>query len=59
MIKLYTFGYIVKVNGATYLVKHGHLDDFVILFRPSVVIVSSTFTATIEWEHKLQWYKCI
>lgn len=59
MIKLYTIGYLVEVNGVTYAVKHGHLDEFVCLFRPNVVIVSSTFTATIEWQHKFQWYKRI
>lgn len=59
MIKLFTFGYLVEVNGVTYAVKHGHLDEFVCLFRPSVVIVTSTFSATIEWQHKYQWYKRI
>lgn len=59
MIKLYTIGYIVEVNGVTYAVKHGHLDEFVCLFRPDVVIVSSTFMALLEWEHKFQWYKRI
>ena len=59
MIKLYTIGYLVEVNGVNYAVKHGHLDEFVCLFRPSVVIVLSTFTSTLEWQHKFQWYKRI
>ena len=59
MIKLFATGFVVEVNGVTYAVKRGHLDEFVCLFRPSVVIVSSMFTATIEWQHKFQWYKRI
>ena len=56
MIKLYTLGFVVEVNGVNYAVKHGHLDEFVCLFRPGIVTVSSMFSATIAWQHKFQWY---
>ena len=35
------------------------IDEFLCLFLPSVVVVSSMTTSPIEWQHEYQWYKRI
>ena len=57
MVKLNSRCYIVKVKNVRYLVKYGHLDEFVALFMPSVVYILSMTTASFSWEHEYQWYK--
>lgn len=51
--------FIVEVNGVDYVVKFGKIDEFICLFLPSVVVVSSMTTSPISWEHDYQWYKRI
>ena len=57
MVKLNSRCYIVKVMSVQYLVKYGHLDEFVALFLPSVVHILNMTIAPVSWEHKYQWYK--
>ena len=57
MVKLNSRCYIVKVKNVQYLVKYGHLDEFVALFMPSVVYILCMSTAPVSWEHVYQWYK--
>lgn len=59
MVKLNSRCYAVKVKNSRYLVKYGHLDEFIALFMPSVVYILSMTTAPITWEHEFQWYKRI
>lgn len=51
--------FIVEVNGFEYVVKYGKIEEFLCLFLPSVVVVKSTTTTKVSWEHKYQWYKRI
>lgn len=51
--------FIVEVNGVQYVVKYGKIDEFLCLFLPSVVVVSSMTTSPVSWEHEYQWYKLI
>lgn len=51
--------FIVEVNGVQYVVKYGKIDEFLCLFLPSVVVVSSLTTSAVSWEHEYQWYKRI
>ena len=51
--------FIVEVNGVQYVVKYGKIDEFLCLFLPSVVVVSSMTTSPVSWEHDYQWYKRI
>ena len=51
--------FIVEVNGVQYVVKYGKIDEFLCLFLPSVVVVSSMTTSPVSWEHVSQWYKLI
>ena len=51
--------FIVEVNGVQYVVKYGKIDEFLCLFLPSVVVVSSMTTSPVSWEHAYQWYKRI
>ena len=57
MVKLNSRCYIVKVLNVEYLVKYGHLDEFVALFMPSVVSILCMTTAPVSWVHEYQWYK--
>lgn len=57
MVRLNSRCYIVKVNNKQYVVKFGHLDQFVALFMPSVVHILCMTTAPVSWEHHFQWYK--
>lgn len=59
MIKLSSRCFIVEVNGVRYLVKYGKIDEFLCLFLPSDVVVTSMTTSPIQWEHDYQWYKRI
>lgn len=59
MIKLSSRCFIVDVNGVHYVVKYGKIDEFICLFLPSVVVVTSMITTRIEWQHVYQWYKRI
>ena len=51
--------FIVEVNGVQYVVKYGKIDEFLCLFLPSVVVVSSMTISPVSWEHEYQWYKRI
>ena len=57
MVKLNSRCYFVKVMKVEYLVKYGHLDEFVALFMPRVVRILSMTTAPVSWDHEFQWYK--
>ena len=57
MVKLNSRSYIVKVLNVQYLVKYGHLDEFVALFMPSDVNILCMTTAPVSWKHEYQWYK--
>lgn len=57
MVKLNSRCYTVKVKDVQYLVKYGHLDEFVALFMPSVVHILCMTTAPVSWEHEYQLYK--
>lgn len=57
MLKVNSRCYIVKVSDKKYLVKYGHLDEFVVLFMPCVVHVLNMTVAPVSWEHEYQWYK--
>lgn len=59
MVILNSRCYIVKVLNVQYLVKYGHLDEFVALFMPSVVHILNMTIAPVSWEHEYQWYKRI
>lgn len=56
MIKFSSRCFVVKVNGVRYAVKAGKIDEFVCLFLPNVVVVTSMTSAPIPWEHEYQWY---
>jgi hypothetical protein len=51
--------FIAEVNGVQYVVKYGKIDEFLCLFLPSVVVVSSMTTSPVSWIHDYQWYKRI
>ena len=57
MVKLNNRCYNVKVLNVSYLVKYGHLDEFIALFMPNVVNILCMTTAPVSWEHEYQWYK--
>lgn len=59
MVKINSRCFICEVNGVQYLVKYGKIDEFLCLFLPSVVIISSMITSPVSWEHDYQWYKRI
>lgn len=51
--------FVVEVDGVQYVVKYGKIDEFLCLFLPSVVVVSSMITSPVSWKHDYQWYKRI
>lgn len=57
MIKLSSRCFIVEVDGVQYVVKYGKIDEFLCLFLPSVVVVTSMTTSPIDWQSSYQWYK--
>lgn len=59
MIKLSSRCYLVEVNDVQYVVKSGKIDEFLCLFLPHVVVVTSMTTSPIEWQHEYQWYQRI
>lgn len=59
MVKINSRCFIVEVNGVQYVVKHGKIDEFICLFLPSVVIISSMITSPVSWNHDYEWYKRI
>ena len=59
MVKINSRFFIVEVNSVQYVVKYGKIDEFLSLFLPSVVIISSMITSPVSWEHEYQWYKRI
>ena len=59
MLKINSRCFIVEVNGVQYVVKFGKIDEFLSLFLPSVVIISSMITSLVTREHEYQWYKRI
>ena len=59
MIKINSRCFLVEVNNVQYVVKYGKIDEFLCLFLPSVVIISSMVTSPVSWEHEYQWYKRI
>jgi hypothetical protein len=59
MLKINSRCFLVKVNGVKYVVKYGKIDEFLCLFLPSVVIISSMTTSPVSWENEYQWYKRI
>ena len=59
MNKIASRCFIVEVNGVQYVVKYGKIDEFLCLFLPSVVVVSSMTTSPVCWKHEFQWYKRI
>ena len=59
MVKIKSRCFVVEVNGVQYVVKFGKIDEFLCLFMPSVVIISSMVTSPVSWEHEYQWYKRI
>jgi hypothetical protein len=59
MVKINSRCFFVEVNGVHYVVKYGKIDEFLTLFLPSVVVISSMITSPVSWEHEYQWYKRI
>lgn len=51
--------FIVEVNGVQYVVKYGKIDEFLCLFLPSVVVVTSMTSSPVGWQKEYQWYKRI
>lgn len=59
MVKINSRCFIVEVDGVQYLVKYGRIDEFLCLFLPSLVLISSMITSPVSWENQYQWYKRI
>lgn len=59
MTKISNRCFIVEVNAVQYAVKYGKIDEFLCLFLPHVVIVTSMTTSPVSWENEYQWYKRI
>lgn len=59
MIKLSSRCFIVEVNDVQYVVKSGKIDEFLCLFLPNVVVVTSMTSSPVTWQHEYQWYKRI
>ena len=59
MVTINSRCFFAEVNGVQYVVKYGKIDEFLTLFLPSVVIISSMITSPVSWEHEYQWYKRI
>ena len=45
MVKIKSRCFIVEIDGIQYVVKYGKIDEFLCLFLPSVVIISSMITS--------------
>ena len=59
MLQIKSRCYVVEVYHVQYVVKFGKIDEFLCLFMPSVVIITSMITSPVSWENKYQWYKRI
>lgn len=59
MQKINSRCFIVEVNGVKYVVKYGKIDEFICLFLPSVVIITSMISSRVSWKHDYQWYQRI
>ena len=59
MVKINSRCFITEVNGVQYVVKYGKIAEFLCLFLPDVVVISSMITSPVSWEHEYQWYKRI
>lgn len=59
MVRINSRCFIVKVDGVRYVVKYGKIDEFLCLFLPSVVVITSMKSGPVVWEHDFQWYKRI
>ena len=59
MLRIKSRCFLVEVNNVQYVVKYGKIDEFISLFLPSVVVVTSMTTSPVCWEHEFQWYKRI
>lgn len=59
MVRINSRCFIVEVQGVQYVVKYGKIDEFLCLFLPSVVSVTSMTCSPVVWEHEYQWYKRI
>lgn len=59
MVKINSRVFTAEVNGVQYVVKFGKIDEFLCLFLPSVVVVTSMTTSPVQWQHEYQWYKRI
>lgn len=49
--------FVCIVNGVRYVVKFGKIDEFVCLFLPNDVVITSMISEPVRWEHGFQWYK--
>ena len=59
MLKINCRCFFVEVDGVQYVVKYGKIDEFVCLFLPYIVVVTSMTTSPVCWGHDYQWYKRI
>ena len=59
MVNIKSRCFVVEVNDVSYVVKYGKIDEFLCLFLPSVVVVTSMSVSPVCWEHEYQWYKRI
>jgi hypothetical protein len=58
MSKIYTgFVYHVSIADSNYVIKHGHLDEFVSLMHDQGIIVVKDFVKTkVCFAHGSMWY---
>lgn len=59
MVNIKSRCFVVEVNDVQYVVKYGKIDEFLCLFLPSVVVISSMITSPVSWDYDYQWYKRI
>lgn len=59
MLRINSRCFLVEVDNVQYVVKYGKIDEFISLFLPSVVVITSMTTSPVCWEHEFQWYKRI
>ena len=59
MVRIKSRCFLVEVNNVQYVVKYGKIDEFISLFLPSAVVITSMSTSPVCWEHDFQWYKRI
>lgn len=59
MVKINSRCFIAESNGFQYVVKYGKIDEFLCLFLPNSVVITSMISSPVSWEHEFQWYKRI